>query len=193
MLPLLIFLAAFTLAPSASAQGTVVNLDPAKTTVEFTLDASLHTVHGTFRLKSGVIHFDPATGKASGAIVIDAASGDSGSDGRDKKMHQEILESPKFTEIVFLPSTVHGAVAPRGGSQIAVDGIMKLHGQDHEITLNVSVEAQPAGVIQASMKFSVPYVKWGLKNPSTFLLRVNDTVEISIHTSGQLASNFARP
>jgi hypothetical protein len=30
--------------------------------------------------------------------------------------------------------------------------------------------------------FDVPYVKWGMKNPSHLILRVNDKVEIAIHT-----------
>jgi hypothetical protein len=30
--------------------------------------------------------------------------------------------------------------------------------------------------------FSVPYQKWGMKNPSTFLLHVDDRVEITLHT-----------
>jgi hypothetical protein len=65
-------------APRVFAQESVFILDPAKSTVEFTLGASLHTVHGTFKVKSGEIHFDPAKGTASGAIVVDALSGESG-------------------------------------------------------------------------------------------------------------------
>lgn len=188
----LVFVAACTFALPAFAQESVVNLDPAKTTVEFTLDASLHTVHGTFKLKSGAIHFDTASGKASGAIVVDAASGDSGSDGRDKRMHQEILESPKFAEIVFVPTGVRGPIATQGASQVAVAGILKLHGQEHEITLNFSIQPGASGQIQATTQFSVPYVKWGLKNPSTFLLRVKDSVDIDIHTAGQMTPSSGR-
>jgi len=28
-------------------------------------------------------------------------------------------------------------------------------------------------------------VKWGMKNPSTLILRVNDTVEITVHTAAR--------
>jgi polyisoprenoid-binding protein YceI len=187
-LPFLLFLSALSFAPRLSAQESVFTLDPAKTTVEFNLSASLHTVHGTFKLKSGVIHFDPASGKAGGAIVVDALSGESGNDSRDKKMHQEVLESPKFSEIVFVPTRVAGAVAPQGTSQVAVTGEFKLHGQDHEMTLTFTVQPGPSGETQATAQFPVPFVKWGLKNPSTFLLHVSDNVDINIHAIGHLVS-----
>jgi polyisoprenoid-binding protein YceI len=175
------------------AQESIFTLDPSKSTIEFTLGASLHTVHGTFKLKRGEIRFDPAKGTATGAIVVDALSGESGNDGRDKKMHQEILESPKFSEIVFIPSRIQGTIAPQGTSQVTVSGVMKLHGQDHDIALAFAVQPGTPGLAQATTKFSVPYVKWGLKNPSTFLLRVTDSVDVDVHASGQLTLAPAHP
>jgi len=183
-----IYIVAAAFAFPAFAQESVVTLDPAQTTIEFTLGASLHTVHGTFKLRSGSIRFGPASGKASGAIVVAATSGDSGSDGRDKKMHEEVLESQKFNEIVFTPTVVHGSIASQGASQVSVEGVIKLHGQDHPLTLNFSVQPGADGQIQATTKFSVPYVKWGLKNPSTFLLKVNEAVDIDVHTTGQITA-----
>jgi polyisoprenoid-binding protein YceI len=117
------FSAALFCAPHLDGQESVFVLDPSKSSVEFTLGASLHTVHGTFKLKSGEIHFDPAKGTASGAIVVDASSGESSNEGRDKKMHQGILESPKFSKIVFVPARIEGKMAPH---------------QDHAMTLNFS-------------------------------------------------------
>ena len=88
--------AALILAPTSRAQESVVQLDPAQTKIEFSLSGNMHTVHGKFALKSSSIRFDPSSGKISGAIVVDATSGDTGNGGRDKKMHREILESSKF-------------------------------------------------------------------------------------------------
>src|SRR5271169_2614080 len=89
--PIFIFLAA-TLA-LGQAQEATLNFVPAQTTVDFTLGDVLHTVHGSFNLKTGQVRFDPATNAISGEIVVDAASGHTGSVGRDRKMHKEILES----------------------------------------------------------------------------------------------------
>lgn len=174
-------------APALRAQDFDITLDPATTQINFTLAATMHTVHGTFKLKSGRIHWDPATGHAGGAIVIDAASATTDNDSRDRNMHAQVLESAKFAEIVFTPELVKGAVSPTAKSQVAVWGIIHLHDEDHEVTLPFSVEPAAGGGFQASTQFDVPYVKWGLKNPSAFLLHVGDTVNLEIHTSIRLA------
>jgi polyisoprenoid-binding protein YceI len=182
----------FCLAPVLRAQKKLVSLDPAQTKVEFTVGSTLHTVHGTFSLKNGQIQFDPASGKASGAIVVDATSGNTENEGRDKKMHQQVLESQKFSDIVFAPTLVTGAVAPQGTSQVDVSGVFRLRGQDHELTLTIIVEPSADGQIQVSTKFSVPYTKWGLKNPSNFFLKVDDSVDVEIHAKARLASESAQ-
>jgi polyisoprenoid-binding protein YceI len=177
---------------AARAQETVVHLDPAQTKVEFSVGSTLHTVHGTFKLKSGEVRFDQASGKASGAIIVDAASGDSANDGRNNKMHEKVLESGKFAEIVFIPNQVRGKIAAQGTSEVEVSGVFRLHGQDHDLTMTVAVEPRGGNQIQAATHFGVPYVKWGLKSPSGFLLKVDDTVEVEIHAAGQITSDSAR-
>jgi len=174
------------LLPAARTQETVVHLDPEQTKVEFSVGSTLHTVHGTFKLKSGEVRFDQASGKASGAIVVAATSGDTANDGRDKKMHGKVLESEKFPEIVFTPNQVHGKIAPRGTSEVKVAGVFRLHGQDHDLTMTVAVEQRGGNQVQATTHFGVPYIKWGLRSPNTFLLKVDDTVEVEIHAAGQM-------
>ncbi|HUK18755.1 MAG TPA: YceI family protein [Bryobacteraceae bacterium] len=171
------------------AQETVLEMDPARTKVEFTLGDVLHTVHGTFALKRGSIRFDPATGQAGGEMVVDATSGASGSSARDRRMHKEILESARFLEIVFRPTHVEGRLEAEGASQVHVRGIFSIHGADHEIVLPAEVDAA-GGEYKLFAHFDVPYVKWGMKNPSTFILRVNDRVEIAIHTVARPRREF---
>src|SRR5579884_560627 len=118
-----------------AAQDTVVQFDPAQTTIEFTLADVLHTVHGTFKLKKGELRFDPATGDASGALIIDASSGDSGSGARDSRMKKNILEAQKYPDISFTPKHIKGRVASQGDSQVEVEGVFNLHGADHPLTL----------------------------------------------------------
>lgn len=185
-LPVLAAAALLLTALPLRAQQTVVTLDPSQTRVEFTLGDVLHTVHGTFKLKTGEIRFDRGNGKASGRIVVDATSGESGNGSRDKKMHAEYLESQKFPEIVFTPTQVRGAVSPSATSQVEVLGSFRLHGSDHDFTLNVTVQ-YGTDHLECTGRFTIPYVQWGIKNPSTFILRVSDKVDIEIHAAGKLA------
>jgi|SRR5580700_447920 polyisoprenoid-binding protein YceI len=168
---------------TAAAQQTQITLDPAQTKIDWTLGDVLHTVRGTFKLKSGSIAFDPKTGDASGQIVVDAASGESGNNTRDGKMQKEILESGRYPEIVFLPKHVTGNVPAQGNSTLQVQGVFRIHGGDHDLTLSLPVEADGSKA-RATTKFDVPYEAWGMKNPSTLFLKVENKVEISISTAG---------
>ena len=168
------------------AEEIVWELDPAQTQVEFSLADVLHKVHGSFSLKRGSIRFDPAGGKASGEVIVDVSSGDSGSHARDKRMHKDILQSDRYTEAVFTPDRIEGRLAPQGNSNVDVHGILHIHGAEHEMALHAQVQTT-GDRITASGHFTMPYVKWGMKNPSTLLLRVSDHVEIDIHPTGRVA------
>jgi polyisoprenoid-binding protein YceI len=161
-----------------------LNFAPAKTNIDFTLGDVLHTVHGSFNLMRGMVHFDPATNTIGGEILVDAASGHSGSDGRDKRMQNDVLESSHYPDISFRPDHVEGQVADMGTSTIQVHGIFSIHGAAHEITIPVQVEMAP-GQWTATSHFAVPYVAWGMKNPSTFVLRVSQSVNIEIRAAGE--------
>jgi polyisoprenoid-binding protein YceI len=174
---------------SAAAQEQTFQIDPSQSTVKFTLGDVLHTVHGTFTLKHGELQVQPA-GKIQGEIVVDAASGNSGSGMRDRKMHKEVLESGRYPEIDFRPDRFDGDVVPQGKSSVMVHGIFSIHGSDREITVPAQVE-RDGDHWTANVHFTVPYAKWGMKNPSTFFLKVSDTVEIDLSAAGSVTTNTA--
>lgn len=165
---------------------TVLVFDAPQTKIGWTLGTVLHTVHGTFQFKSGTVKFDPATGKASGALIVSALSGESGNSSRDEKMHKSVLESPKFTDITFNPDRVEGKVPNEGKGTVQVHGAFQLHGASHEMTLPFELDVQK-NQISVTSTFKVPFIKWGLKNPSTFILRVNDNVDVEIHAVGRVS------
>src|ERR1700733_2730064 len=173
----------------AAAQDTAFQLDPAQTKVSFTLGDVLHTVHGTFKLKHGELQIEP-TGKITGSIVVDTGSGDSGSGMRDRKMHKEVLESERYPEIAFRPDHIEGSVASQGKSSVMVHGMFSIHGADREITVPVQVETS-ADHWTAIVHFTIPYEKWGMKNPSTLFLKVNDSVEIDLVAAGSVVKSTA--
>ena len=172
--------------PAHAAQMWLV-LDPAATPVTFTLSDFHGGVHGTFKLKRGTILFDPEGGTASGQLVVDAVSGESGHYGRDSRMHKTILESAKYPEIVFTPDRVDGKVSLNGDSEVKVHGMFRIHGADHEVTLPAKTHIT-GDHMTAEIQFPVPYVKWGMKNPSILILRVGDTVQIEIRAVGRFES-----
>src|SRR5271157_4709148 len=126
------FISLLLLSGVSAAQRVQVNLDPAQTKIEWTLGATMHSVHGTFKLKSGTVRFDPKSGDASGEIVVDATSGESGNHDRDADMHKKVLESARYPEITFLPKRVTGSLAEQGKSNLQVQGVFKIHGAEHD-------------------------------------------------------------
>ncbi len=183
--PIVLMLALLCLAAATPPQTKTLEIDPAQSKVQFTVDSTLHTVHGSFQLKPGSIQFDPAGGSASGQLVVTAASGDSENKSRDNRMTKEILEAGKYPDITFAPQKMKGTLAPSGSSQFQLEGVMTLHGQNHPMTLEVKAEVQ-GNSLTADTSFEIPYIQWGLKNPSNFLLKVSDKVQIHIHAVGQL-------
>jgi polyisoprenoid-binding protein YceI len=175
---------------AAAAQDTEFRLDPAQSSVKFTLGDVLHTVHGTFKVKQGALEMAP-TGKMTGQIVVDATSGDSGSGMRDRKMHKEVLESARYPEILFRPEQVEGNVPSQGEASVMVRGMFSIHGADREITVPAQVETS-GDHWTANVHFTIPYEKWGMKNPSTLFLRVSDSVDIDLLVAGSVVKSTAK-
>ena len=172
-------------APPAPASGIVLELDPAQCAVHWTLGTTLHTVHGTFALKNGSIQLDPATGKATGEILVSATSAESGNDSRDKKMHKDVLESGRYPDIVFRPDRFEGTLAQDGLSTLQLHGTFSIHGLEHEMTVITQGELS-GDHWTGHAKFSIPFIEWGLKNPSNFLFKVNHSVELEVDLKGKL-------
>ena len=170
----------------AQSQSLKVVLDPAQTQVHWKLCADLHKVDGTFKLKSGEFIFNPSTGVAEGEILIDATTGESGNRDRDKRMHEEVLESTRYPAIFFHPTQVKGAFKTgETTQQVQAQGTFNIHGADHAMELPVKVETA-GNMVTATTRFSVPYVAWGMKNPSKLLLRVSKQVEIEVIAKGTI-------
>jgi hypothetical protein len=163
-----------------------VILDPAQTEIHWKLSGGFHTTHGTFKLKSGELLFNAATGVAEGEILVDATTGESGNADRDKRMQNEVLESNRYPAIFFHPTQLKGPFKPGEASQnLLGEGTFNIHGADHPMELPLKLQITP-GAVTATTEFTVPYVAWGMKNPSRFLLKVGKQVEIQVTAKGTL-------
>lgn len=149
---------------------------------------TLHTVKGTFQLKRGEIAFDPKTGAVEGEVVVDADSGNSGSGMRDGRMKSQVLETGKYPQVVFRPAKVAGDPKPGSTADLTVDGIFRIHGEDHPLRLGVRVQLE-GNRITATTHFIVPYVAWGMKDPSNFAFKVGKQVDVTVVSHGTIEIN----
>ena len=167
-------------AATAEAGTTSVHLDPARTTVTFTA-GTLHRIHGTFQLKTGVFAIDSKSGMAQGEILVDAASEKSNDAKLDSRLQGETLETVKYPGIFFHAEKVSGHLPARDGTQhLKLSGSFNIHGSDHPLT--VDVEASQAGSdLLLRSTFTVPYVDWGMKDASTLLMR-DHNIKITVES-----------
>ena len=178
VLPLILSSAAF-------AQHQTFTVNPDASQVAFSLTGS-HAVNGTFHVTSGSIEFDRTATKISGSIIVAAGSGNSGEGGRDKKMNNDVLDVAHYSEVSFVPQSYQGAIASSGDSTIQVTGVFTLHGTPHDLTVPMQIHIDGSS-LTAQTHFTVPYVQWGLKDPSIFILKVAKEVGIDLKLTGQVS------
>jgi polyisoprenoid-binding protein YceI len=175
----MIFLLLLMACSFAASGQEILQIDPAASEIHFTLSDVLHTVRGTFKLTEGSLQLRRSAGEMRGRIVVGAATGESGNNSRDHRMSESELLAQKYPHIVFEPDHFTGALAASGKSSIMVSGIFTLLGTGHPITVPMQVEAT-GDHYMATGSFTVPYVAWGLKDPSSFVLRVGKEVQIEL-------------
>ena len=117
--------------------------------------------------------------------MVFAPSGESGNGSRDKRMHREILETAKYPEVVFRPTQIEGKIGQSGASDFKLNGVFSIHGADHDVSALVHTEFTGAQW-RGTAKFQVPYVQWGVKDPSDFLLKVKPVVDVELEMSGEV-------
>jgi polyisoprenoid-binding protein YceI len=175
------------LAPAALAQHQTFVVNPDASEVKITLKTTHELVNGIFHVQSGSIEFDPSTPKMSGSVIVLAGSGKTGNGRRDKKMNKDILEVEQHATVSFEPKSYAGTIAPSGDSTIQVTGIFTLLGTPHGITIPILVHLQST-TGSAKAHFVVPYVQWGLKNPSFLIWKADNDVAIDLSLTGRLSN-----
>lgn len=178
-----LFVSSFATSP-AGAQHDIV-LDPQATEVIFSLQATGHVVRGDLQLQSGELRLESDSGILVGEIILESSSAQTGNQRRDKAMHRKVLESELYPLIVFRPQRFEGELAEFGPNTIVLSGTISLGGEDHPISIEVEVEIE-GDRFSAESTFPIPYVEWGLRDPSVLFLRVAKTVEVTVKTAGTI-------
>ena len=181
-----VFTLAALLAPAALAQHQTFVVNPDASEVKITLKTTHELVSGAFHVESGSIQFDRSASKMLGSVVVLAGSGKTGNDSRDKKMTKDILKVERYATVSFEPRTYTGDLALSGDSTIQVTGIFTLLGAPHEITIPILVHLEGT-TATAKTRFVVPYVQWGLKNPSFLVWKADNDVAVDLFLAGRLS------
>ena len=181
-----VFGLAVILAPAALAQHQTFVANPDASEVKMTLKTTHEVVNGTFHIQSGSLEFDGSAATMSGSVVVLAGSGKTGNGSRDKKMNKDILEVEQHATVSFEPKSYAGAIAPSGDSTIQATGIFTLLGTPHEITIPILVHLEGT-TATANAHFVVPYIQWGLKDPSFLFWKADNDVAIDLFLTGQLS------
>ncbi len=161
-------------------------VDPGASEVHFLVGASDGQVNGTFHVSSGEFTLDPASGAMTGAISVDAGSGDSGNKKRDKKMTGEQMKAQTYPAVTFAPTRFSGQLKEAGDSTGQVDGTFTLLGQGHALSVPMNVHME-GDHYTATGEFTVPYTSWGMKDPSWFVLKVQKEVKVQLKLSGTVS------
>lgn len=166
------------------AQHETFTVNADSSSVAFTLAGTGHETQGTFHVESGAVTFDHHGGIA-GIVVVSAGSGNTGNGSRDKKMTNDVLQATNFATITFAPKSYEGVLNVTGDSTIQVSGVFTLHGTPHDITVPMQVHLDAANCFTKT-HFTIPYVKWGLKDPSIMFLKVAKEVDVDLTLNGKL-------
>jgi hypothetical protein len=177
---------ALILAPAALAQHQTFAVNADASEVKMTLKTTHELVNGAFHIQSASVEFDRSTPKMSGSVVVLAGSGKTGNGSRDKKMNKEILHVEQYATVSFEPKSYAGVIAPSGDSTIQVTGIFTLLATPHEITIPMLVHLEGT-TATAKAHFAVPYIQWGLKDPSFLFWKADNEVAIDLFLTGPLS------
>lgn len=156
--------AALLLALPVAVQAATFEVDPAHSTIDFSVRHFFTPVPGNFRDFNGVIVYDAEAPEGSSVeFTVQATSIDTGNDQRD-----EHLRSPDFFNVAEHPtlSFKSSTVKKVGDGKLLVTGDLNMHGVTKKVTIPVEVLGvmdSPMGTIAGfSTEFTVDRKDYGI-------------------------------
>jgi len=70
---------------------------------------------------------------------------------------------------------------------VSLEGMLTFHGAEHPMTLPARITVDGTRLL-AELDFDVPYVAWGLHDPSFLFLRVAKVAKVHVRTEGELSA-----
>lgn len=101
-------------------------------------------------------------------------------------MNKDILKVDQFTTVSFAPKAYRGMIVASGDSTIQVSGVFTLLGTGHDITVPMQIRIV-GSTATAKAQFAVPYVQWGLRNPSFLFWKAENDVAVDLSLVGSVS------
>ncbi len=101
-------------------------------------------------------------------------------------MNKNILKVEQFSTVSFAPKAYTGTVAASGDSAIQVSRVFTLLGTPHDLTIPIRIHIDGLKAT-ARAELIIPYVEWGLKNPSFLIWKAENSVEVQIDLVGEVS------
>src|SRR6185312_9711109 len=120
------------------------------------------------------------------AMLVELDTGTRGAAKRDQMMNTQGLDSATYPEAIFPPEKLQGTLQPGGSSRLVVNGTFTLHSKDHPLQVILQAQMNGATAVQATAQFVVPYVSWGMKDPSTATQHFAHEVRVSVTAKGSV-------
>lgn len=152
-----------------------LKVDPAQSTVTFHGSSTLHDFDGTAKLVAGV--FDLAAGH--GMIEADATSMNTASEGRDEKLHGEIMVTKTWPRIRF--DLTRFEPAPGSATGGVAHGRWTMHGVTREISIPLTFsDVGMPPVRHANADFTLDIRRWSIPVPRVVIITVDPLIKVAI-------------
>jgi polyisoprenoid-binding protein YceI len=191
--PSVLRLLAAGLATAVAAAGPLVadplslRIDPARSSLTFTISRPGETVEGKAPGFSGEVRVEPEHPEQGASVLlrVEAASLDTGNGIRDKKMRKSHLEVATFPQIVFQSTSVsfqdpQGPLRPGAERQAMVEGRLDLHGVARTVRIPVRLRYDGASLAaDGEVAFALSDHK--IPIPRFLWIELDDKVTIRFH------------
>lgn len=147
---------------------------PEGSSVAFAGASTLHDFAGSARLRpGGALRLDGAA--SGGAVVAEAASMDTASSSRDKKMRGEVMDVAAHPDLRFDLQRV----APASGGGWDLHGLWTMHGATRPVVILATIE--PGSPAHGRARFTLDIRRWGIEPPSVAgMIRVDPLVTVAL-------------
>ncbi len=164
-----------------AAQETYVVV-PASSQVTFEVSAQVHHVHGVSQALSGTITGDPGDiTTAHLEIKLDPKTFNTNNDSRDQVMREKSLKVDKYPSIEFVSSGVQSeqkALISGQPAKATIQGTLKLHGMEKQVSIPVTINWQDTGVMTADGDLALVLDDWGRFRPKVVFFRLSHDIKI---------------